>query len=66
MASLNTVACIDLLYISECMIAIYDDGEWTVVAYLVSRMKCSEATLPERLQIQSTAVDPSIRCINTR
>ena len=34
-----------------------DDGEWTV-AYLLSRMKCGEATLPERLQIQSTAVDP--------
>ena len=34
-----------------------DDGEWTV-AYLLSRMKCGEATLPERLQIQSTtAVD---------
>ena len=28
------------------------------VAYLLSRMKCGEATLPERLQIQSTAVDP--------
>ena len=35
-----------------------DDGEWTV-AYLLSRMKCGEATLPERLQIQSTtAFDP--------
>ena len=34
------------------------DGECTI-AYLLSRMKCVEATLPERLQIQSTtAVDP--------
>jgi len=32
----------------DCMIAIYD-GEWTVVTYLLSRMKCGEATLPERL-----------------
>ena len=47
------------------MIAMFDDGEWTEVAYLLSHMKCGEATLPERLQIQSTAVDPSIRCINT-
>ena len=28
---------------------LYDDGEWTVVAYLLSRIKCGEATLPERL-----------------
>ena len=40
---------------NECMYeCMYD---WTV-AYLLSRMKCGEATLPERLQIQSTAVDP--------
>ena len=65
MASLNTVTCIELPQISECMIAIYDDSEWTVVAYLLSHMKCGEAALPERLQIQSTAVDPSIHCINT-
>ena len=65
MVSLNTVSCIEMPQISECMIAIYDDGEWTVVAYLLSHMKSGEATLPERLQIQSTAVDPSIRCINT-
>ncbi len=59
MASLNTVTCTELPQISECsMIVIYDDGEWTVVAYLLSHMKCGEATLPERLQIQSTAVDP--------
>ncbi len=64
MTSLNTVTCIELLQILECMIAIYDDGEWTVVAYLLSHMKCGEATPSERLQIQSTAVDPSIRCIN--
>ena len=49
MASLNAVTCIELLQISECMITIYDDGEWTVVAYLLSHMKCGEATLPERL-----------------
>ena len=49
MASLNTVTYIELPQISECMIAIYDDGEWTVVAYLLSHMKCGEATLPERL-----------------
>ena len=47
--SLNTVTCNELPQISECMIAIYDDGEWTVVAYLLSHMKCGEATLPERL-----------------
>ena len=58
MASSNTVACIELRQISECMFDCYDDdGEWTV-AYLLSRMKCGEATLPERLQIQSIAVDP--------
>ncbi len=49
MVSLNTVTCIELPQISECMIAIYDDGEWSVVAYLISHMKCGEATLPERL-----------------
>ena len=67
MSSSNTVACIELPQISECMYDCYDDdshdddddydGEWAV-AYLLSRMKCGEATLPERLQIQSTAVDP--------
>jgi hypothetical protein len=50
MTSLNTVTFIELPQISESMIAIYDDdGEWTVVAYLLSHMKCGEATLPERL-----------------
>ena len=53
MASSNTVACIELPQISECMFDCYDEGdydddEWTV-AYLLSRMKCGEATLPERL-----------------
>ena len=49
MVSLNTVTCIELSQSSECIIAINDDVEWTVVAYLLSRMKCGEATLPERL-----------------
>ena len=59
-SSSNTVACIELSQISECMYDCYDDddgGEWTV-AYLLSSKKCGEAILPERLQIQSTAVDP--------
>ena len=67
-SSSNTVACIELPQISECMYDYHDDAgededdddddcEWTV-AYLLSRMKCGEATLPERLQIQSSAVDP--------
>jgi hypothetical protein len=46
------------------MIAIYDDFEWKVVAYLLSHMKCGEATLPKKTADQSTAIDPSIRCIN--
>ena len=59
-SSSNIVVCIELSQISECMFDCYNDddgGEWTV-AYLLSRMKCGEATLPERLQIQSAAVDP--------
>ena len=39
----------DSLPATRSLIAIYDDGEWTVVAYLLSHMKCGEATLPERL-----------------